>query len=186
MLKVNIYTDGACSGNQSKTNIGGWGAVLEYGDFQKEMSGHEQNTTNNRMEMKALIEALKALKKDNLEIRVFSDSSYLANCFRDKWYVKWKQNGWKNSKGDPVENQDLWVELLSLVEKHSVEFFRVKGHVNLNSDDSKLQTVFKKFIEWNGSEFDYDDFLYITKMNNIADSLATGAYSANSKISENL
>ena len=97
MTKVNIYTDGACSGNQLKTNKGGWGAVLEYGDFQKELSGYEIDTTNNRMELTALISALQALKRDNLDIQIFSDSSYLTNCFRDKWYVKWQKNGWKNA-----------------------------------------------------------------------------------------
>ena len=98
MTKVNIYTDGTYSGNQLKTNKGGWGAVLEYGDFQKELSGYEIDTTNNRMELTALISALQALKRDNLDIQIFSDSSYLTNCFRDKWYVKWQKNGWKNAK----------------------------------------------------------------------------------------
>lgn len=175
MTKVNIYTDGACSGNQLKTNKGGWGAVLEYGDFQKELSGYEIDTTNNRMELTALISALQALKRDNLDIQIFSDSSYLTNCFRDKWYVKWQKNGWKNAKGEPVENQDLWIILFDLISKNNVSFFRVKGHVNLNRDENKLEVVFKKFIDWNGPEFDYDDFLYITKMNNRADHLATSA-----------
>lgn len=175
MTKVHIYTDGACSGNQLQENIGGWGAVLEYGDYQKELSGFAINTTNNRMEMMALIESLKALKKENLEIQVFSDSSYLTNCFRDKWYINWEKNNWRNSKGDPVENKDLWEELFSLVTKHKIEFYRVKGHVNLKQDSKKLEPVFKKFIDWNGSSFDYDDFLYITKMNNQADFLATSA-----------
>ena len=112
MAILKIYTDGACSGNQSEKNAGGWGAVLEYGQAKKELCGGEANTTNNRMEMKALIEALSALKKDDQMIEVFSDSSYLMECFRKKWYEAWRKNGWKTSKKTPVENQELWQELL--------------------------------------------------------------------------
>ena len=95
MAILRIYTDGACSGNQHETNVGGWGAVLEYGQAQKELWGGERNTTNNRMEMTALIEALSALKKTDQQIEVFSDSAYLMDCFRKKWYVSWQKNGWK-------------------------------------------------------------------------------------------
>ena len=89
MAILRIYTDGACSGNQHETNVGGWGAVLEYGQTQKELWGGERNTTNNRMEMTALIEALSALKKTDQQIEVFSDSAYLMDCFRKKWYISW-------------------------------------------------------------------------------------------------
>lgn len=172
MKIVNIYTDGACSGNQNESNIGGWGAVLEYGSHRKELFGGEKNTTNNRMEMLALLNAFRALTKDNLNIRVFSDSSYLMNCFRERWYENWYNNNWKTSKKTDVENRDLWELLFSYISKHSVEFYRVKGHINLNSKNLNIQPIYEKFIEWNGTNFTMDDFLYITKMNNRADELA--------------
>ena len=172
-MKIKIYTDGGCSGNQSDENIGGWGAILEYGEHRKELHGGEINTTNNRMEMKALIAALSALKKEGLDIEVFSDSSYLMNCFREKWYVSWRKNGWKNSKKEPVENRELWEELLALVEKQgNVEFFRVKGHVNLKSKSTDFNALYEKFVEWNGARFSFEDFKYVTEMNNRADELA--------------
>jgi ribonuclease HI len=172
-MKIQIYTDGGCSGNQSDENIGGWGAILEYGEHKKELHGGEVNTTNNRMEMKALIAALSALKKEGLELEVFSDSSYLMNCFREKWYVSWRRNGWKNSKKEPVENRELWEELLELVEKQGkVEFFRVKGHVNLKSKSTNFDSLYEKFVEWNGARFTFEDFKYVTEMNNRADELA--------------
>lgn len=172
MKAVNIYTDGACAGNQNETNTGGWGAVLEYGEHRKELFGGEPNTTNNRMEMMALLSAFQALNKDNLNIRVFSDSSYLMNCFRDKWYENWYRNNWKTSKKTDVENRDLWELLFAFISRHTIEFFRVKGHVNLNSKTTKVDSLFNKFIEWNGSAFTMDDFIYITNMNNRADELA--------------
>ena len=173
MTIVNLYTDGACSGNQNETNIGGWGAVLEYGEHKKELYGGEINTTNNRMEMMALLSALKAMKREGLVIHVYSDSSYLMDCFRKKWYVNWQKNGWKNSKKQPVENRELWEELLALVAKHKVSFYRVKGHVNLNTvTEAALEKLYEKFAEWNGARFSYEDFLYVTERNNRADELA--------------
>lgn len=172
MKTVNIYTDGACSGNQMEKNYGGWGAILEYGESKKELFGGEINTTNNRMEMSALLSAFRALKKDNLSINVFSDSSYLMNCFREKWYENWHRNNWKTSKKTDVENRDLWEELLYYINKHNINFYRVKGHVNLNSKNINLDEIYKKFKSWNGSSFSKDDFIYITEMNNRADQLA--------------
>ncbi|MBR0597699.1 ribonuclease HI [Clostridiales bacterium BAD-6] len=172
MKSMNIYTDGACSGNQNETNIGGWGAILEYGEHQKELFGGERNTTNNRMEMEALLNALQALTKENLSIRVFSDSSYLMNCFREKWYENWYRNNWKTSKKTDVENRDLWEALFAVINKHQIDFYRVKGHVNLNSKNTNIDALYQKFIEWNGPKFTKDDFLYITKMNHRADELA--------------
>lgn len=168
---LRIYTDGACSGNQNENNIGGWGAVLEYGEAQKELHGGELNTTNNRMELTAVIEAFKALKKEGQTIELFSDSSYVMNCFREKWYVGWEKNGWKNSSKKDVENQDLWKELLALVRKHNVSFYRVKGHVNLNSKVTDFDKLYEKFLEWNGTKFSFEDFKYVTEKNNRADEL---------------
>ena len=125
---VRIYTDGGCAGNQNEENLGGWGAILEYGSAEKELYGSEANTTNNRMEMTALLEAFRAIKKDSQKIQVFSDSSYLMDCFRKKWYENWQRNGWRNSKKEPVANQDLWEMLIPYFEKFEVNFHKVKGH----------------------------------------------------------
>ena len=125
-----------------------------------------------RMEMMALIEALSALKKTRQTIEVFSDSSYVMNCFREKWYVGWLKNDWKTSSKKPVENRDLWEKLLALVNEHQISFYRVKGHVNLNSKSTNLDALYEKFIQANGVQFSYEDFLYITEKNNRADALA--------------
>lgn len=100
-----------------------------YGEHIKEMSGAEPNTTNNRMELQAAIEALSILKEP-CKVTLYSDSAYLVNCFKQGWYKGWLKNGWKNSKGQPVENQDLWKELLRLMEIHQVEYVKVKGHAD--------------------------------------------------------
>ncbi|NLY70591.1 MAG: ribonuclease HI [Clostridiales bacterium] len=172
MKVLSIYTDGACSGNQNTDNIGGWGAILEYGQHTKEIYGGVRNTTNNRMEMTALLKALQAIKKDSQTIAVYSDSSYLVNCFRQKWYEKWYENNWKNSKKQDVENRDLWEELISYLRLHTISFYRVKGHVNLQSKNTDIEALYKKFLEWNGSHFTMDDFLHIVERNNRADALA--------------
>ncbi len=169
---LRIYTDGGCAGNQNDENLGGWGAIMEFGEAVKELYGSERNTTNNRMEMTALLEAFKAIKKENQIIHVFSDSSYLMDCFRKKWYVGWQKNGWKTAAKKPVENQDLWKQLIPYSERHTISFFRVKGHVDINSKSVDLDKLYRKFVEWNGSEFSYEDFLYVTEKNNRADELA--------------
>jgi ribonuclease HI len=172
MKPLNIYTDGACSGNQNQENIGGWGAVLEYGEAQKELYGGQQNTTNNRMEMTALLAALKVITKENQYIRVFSDSAYLMDCFRKKWYLEWQSNGWRTKAKKPVENKDLWEPLLSYLTRHRMDFYRVKGHVSLRQEEQLLQKGYQQFLEWNGADFTYEDFLYVTKKNHRADELA--------------
>ncbi|WP_134699867.1 ribonuclease HI [Ammoniphilus sp. YIM 78166] len=126
MKDVMIYTDGACSGNPGP---GGWGAILMSGTHKKEISGGEKVTTNNRMELQAAIEALKALKEP-CNVKLHSDSAYLVNCFQQGWYKGWMKNGWKNSKKQPVENQDQWKELLELMKIHQVEYIKVKGHAD--------------------------------------------------------
>ncbi|NLW08145.1 MAG: ribonuclease HI [Clostridia bacterium] len=124
MKEVTIYTDGACSGNPGP---GGWGAVLIYGGKCKEISGSKGQTTNQRMEITAAIAALKALKEP-CRVKLYSDSAYLVNAFRQGWLEKWQKNGWLTAKKQPVENQDLWQELLQLVGRHQVEWYKVKGH----------------------------------------------------------
>lgn len=172
MAILRIYTDGGCAGNQSEENFGGYGAVLEFGEHRRELYGGKVNTTNNQMELTAVIKAFQSLNKDGQTVEVFTDSSYVANCFRDKWYVNWQKNNWLNAAKKPVENQNLWEELISLVSKHSVTFYRVKGHVNLNSSATDLNGLYEKFCQWNGSRFSFEDFKYITRMNNRVDELA--------------
>lgn len=123
---VTLYTDGACSGNPG---AGGWGAVLLYGEHKRELSGWEAETTNNRMELTAVIEGLKKLKYPCI-VEVYSDSSYTVNAFLEGWVYAWEQNGWKKADKKPVLNIDLWQDLLTLVRKHEVHFHWVKGHAN--------------------------------------------------------
>jgi ribonuclease HI len=123
MKKVIIYTDGACSGNPGK---GGWGAVLMYGQHKKEINGYEAETTNNRMELKAAIEALKIIK-ENCEIDIYTDSQYVREGITN-WVNKWLINGWKNADKKPVKNSDLWQELVHLTSNHLVHWHWVKGH----------------------------------------------------------
>ncbi|SIT03010.1 ribonuclease HI [Alicyclobacillus vulcanalis] len=124
---VILYTDGACSGNPGP---GGWAAILQWNGRVKELSGGERETTNQRMELKAVIEGLKALKRP-CDVIVHSDSAYVVNCFQQRWYVNWRRNGWVNSKGEPVQNRDLWEQLLEAIDGHRVRFEKVKGHAGV-------------------------------------------------------
>ena len=124
--EVTIYTDGACSGNPGP---GGWASILMAGGAKKELSGGEANTTNNRMELMAVIEGLRALKRP-CKVDVYSDSAYVVNAFSQNWIDKWVRNGWKNSAKAEVANSDLWKELISLTTMHNVTFHKVKGHAD--------------------------------------------------------
>ncbi|MGA0269438.1 MAG: ribonuclease HI [Ilumatobacteraceae bacterium] len=121
---VTVYTDGACSGNPGP---GGWGWAVSP-DGSPSGAGGEANTTNQRMELAAVLEALRALTPRHPAVHVVSDSTYVVNCFRDGWWKKWKKNGWKNSKREPVANVDLWEPLIELVTTNDVTFEWVKGH----------------------------------------------------------
>ena len=124
--KVIIYTDGACSGNPGP---GGWGAILMYKSAKKEISGGMKNTTNNIMEITAVIEALKCLKVES-DVQVYSDSAYTVNAFKQGWIYNWMKNGWKTANKEPVKHKELWQELYDLTKKHKVEFIKVKGHAD--------------------------------------------------------
>ena len=124
MKQVEIFTDGACSGNPGK---GGWGAILRYGCNEKELSGGEAQTTNNRMELTAVIEALSALKEP-CKVRLTSDSKYVTDAITKGWVYGWQKNGWRKADKKPALNVDLWEQLLPLLKKHDVEFIWVKGH----------------------------------------------------------
>lgn len=128
MNKIIIYTDGACSGNQNDTNVGGWGVVLRYNDNVKELYGGAVNTTNNKMELRAAIEGLKAIKTKSIPVNMYLDSAYVINGITN-WIHNWKNKNWINSSKKKVENKELWIELDDLRNTFdSVEFIKVKGH----------------------------------------------------------
>ena len=124
MENVTIYTDGACSGNPGP---GGWGAILMFGENKKEISGGKKDTTNNVMELTAVIEALKLLKRP-CKVELYSDSAYVVNAFLQDWISGWIKKGWKNSNKEDVKNKELWQELINLTKVHDVTFHKVKGH----------------------------------------------------------
>lgn len=138
MKKVILYTDGACSGNPG---VGGWAAILMYKDHEKELVGYNKDTTNNRMEMFAIIQGLSALKEP-CEVQVYSDSAYVCNAFLEGWVDEWAKNNWKTAGKSPVKNDDLWKLMLIQIKKHKVTFNKVKGHADneYNNRCDKLAT----------------------------------------------
>ena len=126
LTPVVIYTDGACSGNPGP---GGWGAILMAGGKSKELSGGEAHTTNNRMELMAVIKALEALNRP-CHADIYSDSAYVVNAFNQNWIEGWQKKGWVNSAKNPVANRDLWEKLIDLCNTHKVTFIKVKGHAD--------------------------------------------------------
>ena len=124
MKEIKIYTDGACSGNPGP---GGWGAVLEYGEHKKELSGGEKDTTNNKMELTAVIKALSALKEP-CKVTLTTDSKYVCDSVTKGWVYSWKKKGWMRAKNEPAANPDLWERLLKQLDIHDVTFVWVKGH----------------------------------------------------------
>ena len=123
MKEVELYTDGACRGNPGK---GGYGAILVYGKYEKEISGGERETTNNRMELMAAIAGLSALKEP-CKVKLYSDSKYLVDAYNQGWVYSWRESGWRRGK-EELKNPDLWDKLFSLTQMHEVTFIWVKGH----------------------------------------------------------
>jgi len=149
ITEVTIYTDGACSGNPGP---GGWASILMAGGVKKELSGGEKDTTNNRMELMAVIEGLRALKRP-CKVDIYSDSAYVVNAFSQDWIGKWIRNGWKNSAKAEVANSDIWKGLLVLTSKHEVVFHKVKGHSDNefnNRCDELAVAEWKKISEGKG------------------------------------
>ena len=126
MKTVTLYTDGACSGNPGP---GGWGAILSYNGAEKELSGGEANTTNNRMELLAVISGLEALK-ETCRVELYSDSKYVIDGLSKGWAASWRKNGWRKADKKPALNPDLWERLLQLTEKHQLSYHWVKGHAD--------------------------------------------------------
>ena len=142
MKEVTIYTDGACSGNPGP---GGWGAILMYNENSKEISGAQNDTTNNIMEITAVLEALKLLKEE-CNVKVYSDSAYVVNAFKQGWIYNWVKNNWKTSGKEPVKNKELWQELYNLTKVHKVHFNKVKGHSD-NEYNNRCDELARNAIE---------------------------------------
>ena len=142
MDEITIYTDGACSGNPGP---GGWGAILMYKDNKKEISGGKKDTTNNVMELTAVIEALKLLKYP-CKVNLYSDSAYVVNAFVQKWIFGWQKNNWKTADKKDVKNKELWQELVRLTKIHNVTFIKVKGHAD-NEYNNRCDELARKAIK---------------------------------------
>jgi ribonuclease HI len=143
---IEIWTDGGCSGNGKETSIGGWGVVLKYGDYEKELYNGVKNTTNNRMELQACIEALQTLKTNIQPIIIYSDSQYVVDGINN-WIFSWIKNNWKTSTKKEVENKDLWVKLLELKNNFNlIKFVKVKGHSD-NEYNNRADKLAQKGIE---------------------------------------
>jgi len=144
MKKVEIYTDGACSGNPG---TGGFGVVLKCGKYEKELSGAYSNTTNNRMEIMAAIKGLEALKRP-CDVIVYTDSRYLVDAMNKKWVYRWKANGWMRTKKEPAKNADLWKRLLKAMDGHRIQWAWVRGHsdnrYNNRSDELAVRAIREK------------------------------------------
>ena len=141
MKEVVIYTDGACSGNPGK---GGYAAILMYRGAEKVVSGGELLTTNNRMELTAIIRGLQALK-ERCRVKLYSDSAYVVNAVNNGWLFEWKKKGWRTLGKEDVKNVDLWEELLRLLTAHSVKFIKVKGHSD-NELNNRCDTLARQEI----------------------------------------
>ena len=145
--KITIYTDGACSGNPGK---GGWGAVLLYGDTHKDLSGYSAETTNNKMELQAVIEALRALK-NSCEVAIYTDSQYVKNGMTT-WLENWKKKGWKTANKKPVKNQEFWKALDTESARHTLHWHWVKGHSG-DKWNEHVDSLARNEIEKNNTSF---------------------------------
>lgn len=142
MKEVALYTDGACSGNPGK---GGWACILIYKGIEKVLTGREPHTTNNRMELTAVIKGFQALK-EKCKLFVYSDSAYVVNAINNKWAFEWKQRGWRTLGKEDVKNVDLWEELIKFIQMHNPTFIKVKGHSD-NEYNNRCDALARKEIE---------------------------------------
>lgn len=152
--RVILYTDGACSGNPG---LGGYGGILMYGEAKKEYSGWEVETTNNRMELMAVIVGLKRIKYPCI-VEVYSDSAYTVNAFNEGWIYAWKKSGWKRADGKAVQNVDLWEELYTLTKTHEVTFHKVAGHAD-NAYNNRCDELARGAITELRKTLPVDEFL---------------------------
>jgi ribonuclease HI len=170
---INIYADGGCRGNGKEEAIGGFGVVLGFGEITKEFKSAAKNTTNNIMEISAVLKGVSEIKDKRYPVNVYSDSSYVINCLKEKWYLKWEKNGWKTTGKKPVKNKKLWEELIAEIKTFpKINFFQVKGHIE---SEKELKDGLARFNKNNETKISMEDFIPIAKMNNIADALANDA-----------
>ena len=148
MKHVDIFTDGACSGNPG---AGGWGSILRYGQYEKEISGGSADTTNNRMELTAVIEAL-LLLKEPCEATIYTDSQYVVNGITKGWAESWKRNGWRKADKKPALNPELWDELLCLVARHKVSFVWLRGHAGHPENERCDQMAVAQSLRYKAGE----------------------------------
>ena len=148
MKHVDIFTDGACSGNPGP---GGWGSILRYGAFEKEISGGSAQTTNNRMEVTAVIEALR-LRKEPFSVTLYTDSQYVVNGVTKGWAESWRANGWRKADKKPALNPELWETLLELLETHEVEFVWLRGHAGHPENERCDQMAVEQSRKYRGDE----------------------------------
>lgn len=173
MKVVELFTDGACKDNQNKENVGGYGGVLHYRGHEKEFSGASRNSTNNIMELTAIIEGLKAIRDKDVRVEIYTDSAYIVNCFKERWYVDWIRRGWKTAVKKPVENRELWENLLILVESFSeVIFYKIKGHLLPGAKD--FDKWYNKF-RTEEKEVSLEGYRRYLSYNHRADELASAA-----------
>lgn len=180
---INIYSDGACRGNnKEKENIGAIGVVLEYKDNIKEIKKAFENTTNNRMEILAVLFALKSIKSGSLnknQIKIYTDSSYVVNCINEKWYVYWQEHNWKNKAKKDVKNKDLLEELIDLVSGcKNISFFHIKGHLDYTKEREFIKEYEKFTSKYGKDMLSKENFLKTIKMNHRVDELANAAMDA--------
>lgn len=148
-----IYTDGSCTNNRKDSGIGGYAAIIYKNKYPVFISGYEENTTNQRMEMMGVISSLEYILTPS-KITLCTDSAYVYNCMCDKWYESWRKNGWKNAKNEPVANKDLWERMLTILEFHeSVKFVKVKAHKD-NPFNNKCDELAKDIVEFQRSILD--------------------------------
>ena len=141
-MQIKIYTDGACRANGTKNALGGWAYTIIYNDeVSLDGWGNEKGTTNNRMEMMAVIEALKNFVDLDKDIILYTDSAYIHNCMKQKWYINWQKNGWVNATREPVKNKDLWEQIIPYFSNPLIHFEKVKGHSKNENEHEKWNNV---------------------------------------------
>lgn len=175
MKIIRLWSDGGCRGNNpnEQDNVGGTGTYLQCGEHTKKIHEGFENTTNNKMEMLAMIKGLKSIKRTDIPIEIYSDSAYTLNGFILGWIKGWERNDWKNAKKQPVANRELWEELVAEVRRmDKVDFYKVSGHVNLNKP-AEVNKAYKKFIKNNPTKSDIsmDEFIEIQEGNCESDRL---------------
>ena len=174
---IYLYTDGSCLNNQDRINTGGYAAILKYKNYIKCINGFEENTTNNRMELMAVIVGLRLVKNFDMPIFIFSDSAYIINCFEKKWYISWKEKNYLSSSNSKIKNVDLWKELLFLVERHKeIKFIKVKAHVK---NESEIKKYYEKLVLDYGKCITFGEYKKAIEYNNLVDLLANGSISKN-------